>query len=145
MLASTNTMSKQSRADKLLMYSMGFPSIKDHHGNSIQEHTVSNTVMDMELEKADDMQNNEVVLQFMALSSVPQSETAHTVNNLKTVFFSFQFYKYPLVVTERLRLEDFSSGTNNDVLRKETFKIVCTIDDQGKSTGDRHLQLYVTF
>ncbi|CAH1775289.1 unnamed protein product [Owenia fusiformis] len=94
-----------SRAAYAKLYNAGFPPILDRNDEPpevVDPTDVATFVMGNE--EADDLQCNEITLQFLAFSKMLSSGDSPTGSKQGTVFFTFQFYKFPQVTTERLLL-----------------------------------------
>ncbi|XP_058530465.1 nephrocystin-4 isoform X2 [Ochotona princeps] len=92
-----------SRASLVLLQSAGFPEILDAHGHPAEAVSPEESVrVDTQKEEADCLRSNEVVLQFLALSRVAQDCPGTPWP--KTVYFTFQFYRFPTTTTPRLQL-----------------------------------------
>ncbi|XP_027699839.1 nephrocystin-4 isoform X2 [Vombatus ursinus] len=95
--------SKLSRASLVRLRTLGFPEILDH---SKQPAEVVDPAVPMNFnpqkEEADVLQSNEIILQFLAFSRA--SEDPRGMPWPKTVYFTFQFYRFPPVTTPRLQL-----------------------------------------
>lgn len=86
-----------SRAAYARLSSAGFPSIVDRHGNPpLVIDPKEEVPFNLENEEVDQLLGNEIIIQFLALSRCYN----------RTAFFSFQFYRFPQVTTERVYLKD---------------------------------------
>nr|KAF6506895.1 nephrocystin 4 [Rousettus aegyptiacus] len=95
--------SKLSRASMALLQSCGFPEILDAEKRPVEAVDPADAIQfDPQKEESDRLQSNEIVLQFLAFSRVPQDDQGAPW--LETVFFTFQFYRFPPVTTPRLQL-----------------------------------------
>ncbi|XP_068699711.1 nephrocystin-4-like [Montipora foliosa] len=89
-----------SRAAYARLASAGFPPIVDRRGNP--PHVIDpreELPISLDSEGKDQLLGNEIIIQFLALSRCYN----------RTAFFSFQFYRFPQVTTERLYLKDLAS------------------------------------
>uniref|UniRef100_UPI00398E988F nephrocystin-4 isoform X2 n=1 Tax=Pristiophorus japonicus TaxID=55135 RepID=UPI00398E988F len=89
-----------SRASLAQMHAFNFPEILDDNNELatvIEPDEFSN--FNLQQEKADYLQCNEIILQFLAFSRVPQDS-----NQPGSVYFTFQFYRFPPVTTQQLQL-----------------------------------------
>ncbi|XP_067873614.1 nephrocystin-4 isoform X2 [Heterodontus francisci] len=89
-----------SRAALAQMHAIGFPEILDDNNELatvIDPDELSN--FNLQKEKADHFQCNEIILQFLAFSRVPEGS-----NQPGSVYFTFQFYRFPPVTTQQLQL-----------------------------------------
>ncbi|XP_063710601.1 nephrocystin-4-like [Symsagittifera roscoffensis] len=104
-----------SRKSYAEIVSAGFPQPKDDFGNLPSVVGVDSLVkLDMKSEKNDPLVVNEIVIQFLAFSKSTQDLNSHQIGS---IFFTFQFYKFPQTVSERLKLTERSS-----ILSGESFK-----------------------
>ncbi|XP_064643236.1 nephrocystin-4-like isoform X3 [Lineus longissimus] len=95
-----------SRAAYARLYSVGFPTILDRGGEPPDVVDPSDHVTYRpEKEEYDQLQSNEVTLQFLAYSKM-FTPTASSSKAPGTIFFTFQFYRFPQVTSERLLLGD---------------------------------------
>ncbi|XP_071945028.1 nephrocystin-4-like [Antedon mediterranea] len=104
-----------SRAAYARLYAAGFPDIKDRHGQPPEvvdplDHVTFNPAK----ENADQLQCNEIIIQLLAFARVLQFPQVTQSNTPKTVFFTFQFYRYPQVTTARLQLGDVEGKLSAD-------------------------------
>ncbi|XP_067124554.1 nephrocystin-4-like isoform X2 [Centruroides vittatus] len=90
-----------SRATYSLLQAVGFPPIRDQQGKL--PHTVDSlNSTDFEKEIQDPYICNDIILQFLAYSCHLDSKRFFP----HVLFFTFQFYRFPPVQTERLLLEN---------------------------------------
>ncbi|XP_015192646.2 nephrocystin-4 isoform X1 [Lepisosteus oculatus] len=94
-----------SRGALALLHSVGFPDVRDCNSQVAEVVDPSDPVnFDPQREEADFFQYNEIILQFLAFSRVPEvgvkSDWPHSV------YFTFQLYRFPPVSTQRLQLLD---------------------------------------
>ncbi|XP_077007618.1 nephrocystin-4 isoform X2 [Tamandua tetradactyla] len=95
--------SKLSRAALVLLQSSGFPEILDANTQPAEAVDPTGPVtLNLQKEEADCLQGNEIVLQFLAFSRVSQDHRGTPWP--KTVYFTFQFYRFPPATTPRLQL-----------------------------------------
>ncbi|XP_078281703.1 nephrocystin-4 isoform X2 [Rhinoraja longicauda] len=89
-----------SRAALAQMQAFGFPEIRDDK-NELAAVIDSEKLpsMNLRMEEEDHLQCNEIILQFLAYSRVPW-ESDHP----RSVYFTFQFYRFPPVTTQQLQL-----------------------------------------
>ncbi|KAM9299299.1 LOW QUALITY PROTEIN: nephrocystin-4 [Gastrophryne carolinensis] len=110
-----STSSTLSRAALARLHSVGFPEILDCN-NEVAEvlDPASPINFNPQREEADYLQCNEIVLQFLAFSSV--QETHLSTNWPQTVYFTFQFYRFQPVTTPHLQLVQLHSagGSRNE-------------------------------
>ncbi|XP_044798847.1 nephrocystin-4 isoform X4 [Bubalus bubalis] len=111
-IAGTQTRSsggKLSRASLALLQSAGFPEILDANKQPAEAVSPTDPVkFSPQKEESDCLQGNEIVLQFLAFSRVPQDEQAAPWP--QTVYFTFQFYRFPPETTPRLRLVELADA-----------------------------------
>ncbi|XP_019367160.1 PREDICTED: nephrocystin-4 isoform X4 [Gavialis gangeticus] len=92
-----------TRASLARLHAAGFPEILDCNKEPAEVLDPAAPVnFDPQREEADFLQSNEIVLQFLAFSRTPQAGTEVTWP--KTVYFTFQFYRFSQVTTPRLQL-----------------------------------------
>ncbi|XP_033104596.1 nephrocystin-4-like isoform X2 [Anneissia japonica] len=104
-----------SRAAYARLYAAGFPEIKDRHGQPPEVvEPVDHVAFHPEKENADQLQCNEIIIQILAFGRVLQFQQAASGNTPKTVFFTFQFYRYPQVTTARMQLGDVEGKLSVD-------------------------------
>ncbi|GFR99485.1 nephrocystin-4, partial [Elysia marginata] len=93
-----------SRSAYARLYSAGFSPLRDRNGEPpevIDPH--SQHLINVAREQVDPLQANEVIFQFLAYSKEPASGGNGFVENqaqASTVYFTFQFYRFPQVTTE---------------------------------------------
>ncbi|KAK7093407.1 nephrocystin-4-like isoform X1 [Littorina saxatilis] len=102
-----------SRAAYARLYSAGFPPILDRNGEPPEVLDPALPVsVNLARENVDPLQANEVIFQFLAFSRLlPGRSTQSTPS---CVFFTFQFYRFPQVTTERLLLCKPDGQLSND-------------------------------
>ncbi|XP_038677694.1 nephrocystin-4 isoform X3 [Scyliorhinus canicula] len=117
-----------SRAALAQLHAVGFPEILDDN-NELATVIDSDELsrINLKREKADNLQCNEIILQFLAFSRV-------TAGNHQpgSVYFTFQFYRFPPVTTQQLKLmmmRNAEKGTS-----KSTPFILVPLNKNG--TGD---------
>ncbi|XP_022370202.1 nephrocystin-4 isoform X2 [Enhydra lutris kenyoni] len=95
--------SRLSRASMVLLQASGFPEILDANKQPAEAVDPADPVkFKLEKEEADRLQGNEIVLQFLAFSRA--SQDCQGAPWPKTVYFTFQFYRFPPETTPRLQL-----------------------------------------
>uniref|UniRef100_A0A7N5J907 Nephrocystin 4 n=1 Tax=Ailuropoda melanoleuca TaxID=9646 RepID=A0A7N5J907_AILME len=95
--------SKLSRASMVLLQASGFPEILDANKQPAEAVNPTDPVkFNPQKEASDYLQSNEIVLQFLAFSRM--SQDCQGAPWPKTVYFTFQFYRFPPVTTPRLQL-----------------------------------------
>ncbi|KAF6110355.1 nephrocystin 4 [Phyllostomus discolor] len=103
---------KLSRAALALLQASGFPEVLDARGQPVEAVDPAEPVnFDPQKEESDPLQSNEIVLQFLAFSRVPEADPGAPWPS--TVYFTFQFYRFPPATTLRLRLLELDgTGTS---------------------------------
>nr|XP_039329678.1 nephrocystin-4 isoform X7 [Saimiri boliviensis boliviensis] len=92
-----------SRASMVLLQSSGFPEILDANKQPAEVVNPAHPVtFNPQKEESDCLQSNEIVLQFLAFSRVAQD--CRGTSWPETVYFTFQFYRFPPAATPRLQL-----------------------------------------
>ncbi|XP_007940755.1 nephrocystin-4 [Orycteropus afer afer] len=92
-----------SRASVVLLQSSGFPEILDANKQPAEAVNPTDPVkFSPQKEESDCLQSNEIVLQFLAFSRVSQDHRGTPWP--KTVYFTFQLYRFPPTITPRLQL-----------------------------------------
>ncbi|XP_022454525.1 nephrocystin-4 isoform X3 [Delphinapterus leucas] len=104
---------KPSRASLALLRSAGFPEILDANKQPAEAVDPTDPVkFSPQKEESDCLQSNEIVLQFLAFSRVSQDDQAAPWP--QTVYFTFQFYRFPPETTPRLQLVELDeAGTSS--------------------------------
>ncbi|XP_005079320.1 LOW QUALITY PROTEIN: nephrocystin-4 [Mesocricetus auratus] len=113
--------SQLSRAAMVLLQSSGFPEILDASQQPVEAVNPEDPVrFNPQKEESDGLQGNEIVLQFLAFSRAAQDCPGAPWP--QTVYFTFQFYRFPPETTPRLQLVKLdgtgksSSGSLSHVL-----------------------------
>ncbi|NXA52003.1 NPHP4 protein, partial [Nothocercus julius] len=102
---SVSSSTVQSRASLACLRASGFPEILDCNKEPVEVGDPSDPgSFSSQLEEADVLQSNEIILQFLAFTRVLQNGVEAPWP--QTVFFTFQFYRFPAVTTVRLQLGD---------------------------------------
>ncbi|XP_021272984.1 nephrocystin-4 isoform X2 [Numida meleagris] len=92
-----------TRASLALLHASGFPEILDGNKEPVEvTEPLDPARFSPRLEEADALQSNEIILQFLAFSRASQDSMEGTWP--RTVFLTFQFYRFPPVTTPRLQL-----------------------------------------
>ncbi|KAM5140382.1 nephrocystin-4 [Mantella aurantiaca] len=123
-----STTSILSRAALARLHSVGFPEILDCNNEVAEVVDPSSPVnFNPQREEADYLQCNEIVLQFLAFSSIQQGN--FSMNWPQTLYFTFQFYRFQPVTTPRLQLvQVHSKGTS----RTETpARVIVSVNKDG--------------
>nr|XP_013806116.1 PREDICTED: nephrocystin-4 [Apteryx mantelli mantelli] len=128
-----------TRASLARLHASGFPEILDCNEEPVEIMDPAEPVhFSPQLEEADVLQSNEIILQFLAFSRVPQNGLEVTWP--KTVFFTFQFYRFPPVTTPRLQLVDM--GKEKAARSAVSPRVLVQINKDGTvSSGSPGLQL----
>ncbi|KAL4646096.1 nephrocystin-4 isoform X2 [Arapaima gigas] len=92
-----------SRSSMAHLYSAGFPDILDYDGQVAEVLDPKEAVnFNPQKEEVDVLRCNKLILQFLAFSRIPQE--GMDMDWPKTVYFTFQVYRFPPVRTQRLSL-----------------------------------------
>ncbi|KAM4758582.1 nephrocystin-4 isoform 2-T2 [Cyanocitta cristata] len=98
-----------SRASLARLHAAGFPDILDCNQEPVEiSEPVELGSFNLRLEEADPLQGNEIVLQFLAFGRDAQGSMEGPWP--RTVFLTFQFYRFPPVTTPRLQLVSTDRG-----------------------------------
>ncbi|XP_059230231.1 nephrocystin-4 isoform X8 [Mustela nigripes] len=131
--------SRLSRASMVLLQASGFPEIVDDNNQPAEAVDPADPVkFKLEKEEADGLQGNEIVLQFLAFSRA--SQDCQGAPWPKTVYFTFQFYRFPPETTPRLQLVglDETGRTRSGSL---SHLLVLTDKDGSSDAGSPGFQL----
>ncbi|XP_072587222.1 nephrocystin-4 isoform X10 [Vulpes vulpes] len=131
--------SKLSRASMVLLQACGFPEILDANKQPAEAVNPTDPVkFNPQKEESDCLQSNEIVLHFLAFSRV--SQDCQGAPWPKTVYFTFQFYRFPPVTTPRLQLIglDETGRTGSGSL---LYLLVLTDKDGSSDAGAPGFQL----
>ncbi|XP_072100875.1 nephrocystin-4 isoform X3 [Mobula birostris] len=101
-----------SRAALAQMHAFGFPEIRaDNNELAVVIDSDNLPGINLQMEEADHLQCNEIILQFLAFSRVPPES-----NHPRSVYFTFQFYRFSPVRTQQLQLMKMKGkGTSNSM------------------------------
>ncbi|XP_075803016.1 nephrocystin-4 [Microtus pennsylvanicus] len=100
---SRSSRSQLSRAAMALLQSSGFPEILDARQQPVEAVNPTDPVrFNPQKEESDCLRGNEIVLQFLAFSRAAQDCPGAPWP--QTVYFTFQFYRFPPETTPRLQL-----------------------------------------
>ncbi|XP_077747576.1 nephrocystin-4 isoform X3 [Canis aureus] len=131
--------SKLSRASMVLLQACGFPEILDANKQPAEAVNPTDPVkFNPQKEESDCLQSNEIVLHFLAFSRV--SQDCQGAPWPKTVYFTFQFYRFPPVTTPRLqliRLDETGRTGSGSLL----YLLVLTDKDGSSDAGTPGFQL----
>ncbi|NXC66290.1 NPHP4 protein, partial [Anhinga anhinga] len=98
-----------SRASLARLHAAGFPDILDRNQEPVEiSEPADPASFSLQLEEADPLQGNEIILQFLAFGRDAQDGTEGTWP--RTIFLTFQFYRFPPVTTPRLQLVSTDGG-----------------------------------
>ncbi|XP_074704268.1 nephrocystin-4 isoform X2 [Strix aluco] len=98
-----------SRASLARLHAAGFPEILDCNQEPVQiSEPPEPASFSPRLEEADPLQGNEIILQFLAFSRDTRDSMEGTWP--RTIFLTFQFYRFPPVTTPRLQLVSTAGG-----------------------------------
>lgn len=102
----TDSTRSLSRASYTRLYNAGFTSLLDRNGDPPEVIDPEKEVRMLHLSKQiqDPLSCNEIVFQFLAFSKLLDYSSTDVGKGPSTMFFTFQFYKYPPLTTERLLL-----------------------------------------
>ncbi|KAM9270222.1 LOW QUALITY PROTEIN: nephrocystin-4 [Morus bassanus] len=98
-----------SRASLARLHAAGFPEILDRNQEPVEiSEPADPASFSLQLEEADPLQGNEIILQFLAFGRGPRDGMEGTWPT--TIFLTFQFYRFPPVTTPRLQLLSADGG-----------------------------------
>ncbi|XP_071623016.1 nephrocystin-4 isoform X1 [Heliangelus exortis] len=98
-----------SRASLARLHTAGFPEILDRNQEQVEiSEPPDPGTFSLQLEEADPLQGNEIILQFLAFGRDARDSTEGTWPG--TIFLTFQFYRFPPVTTPRLQLVSTERG-----------------------------------
>ncbi|KAM6236267.1 nephrocystin-4 [Spheniscus humboldti] len=98
-----------SRASLARLHAAGFPEILDRNQEPVEiSQPVDPASFSLRLEEADPLQGNEIILQFLAVGRDARDSAEGMWP--RTVFLTFQFYRFPPVTTPRLQLVSTDGG-----------------------------------
>ncbi|XP_058711309.1 nephrocystin-4 isoform X3 [Poecile atricapillus] len=127
-----------SRAALARLHAAGFPDILDRNQEPVEiSEPVELGSFNLQLEEADPLQGNEIVLQFLAFDRDAQG----SVEGLwpRTVFLTFQFYRFPPVTTPRLQLVSTDGGLATGLA--VPAQLLFRVNEDGTLTKPPGLQL----
>ncbi|XP_066546868.1 nephrocystin-4 [Amia ocellicauda] len=128
-----------SRGSLAQLHSAGFPSILDCNNQAAEVLDPSEPVnFNPQIEEADYLQCNEIVLQFLAFTRIPQEGMQSDWPT--SIYFTFQLYRFPPVTTQRLMLLSTDKAPKTF---QDTAPCVLTLinKDGTVNTGSPGLQL----
>ncbi|KAK1159555.1 nephrocystin-4 isoform X1 [Acipenser oxyrinchus oxyrinchus] len=111
----SSTSSTVSRSSLVRLHSSGFPEIVDCNNQAAEVVDPADPVnFSPNREESDYLQCNEIILQFLAFTRTPQE--GMETDWLKSVYFTFQLYRFPPVTSQRLLLvnTDRSASRSRD-------------------------------
>ncbi|XP_075882230.1 nephrocystin-4 [Nelusetta ayraudi] len=131
--------SVSSRVSMAHLYSAGFPNIVDHRGEAAEVLDPTEPLpFDPQREESDPLQGNLLVLQFLAFSRAPSA--AVPPDWPASVYFTFQFYRFPPVTSQQLKLL-----TSDKIQQKCAGSLPCILasinTDGSVNSGSPGLQL----
>ncbi|NXW61333.1 NPHP4 protein, partial [Eurystomus gularis] len=98
-----------SRAFLARLHAAGFPEILDRNQLPVEiSEPMDPSSLSLRLEEDDPLQGNEIILQFLAFGRDGWDGMSGTWP--KTIFLTFQFYRFPPVTTPRLQLVSMDRG-----------------------------------
>ncbi|NWI68794.1 NPHP4 protein, partial [Todus mexicanus] len=98
-----------SRASLARLHSAGFPEILDRNQVPVEiSEPADPASLSLRLEEADPLQGNEIILQFLAFGRGARDGAEGMWP--RTIFLTFQFYRFPPVTTPRLQLVSTDKG-----------------------------------
>ncbi|XP_075577688.1 nephrocystin-4 [Pelecanus crispus] len=98
-----------SRASLARLHAAGFPEILDRNQEPVEiSEPADPASFSLRLEEADPLQGNEIILQFLAFGRDARDGMEGTWP--RTIFLTFQFYRFPPVTTPRLQLVSTDGG-----------------------------------
>ncbi|KAJ7306526.1 hypothetical protein JRQ81_009885 [Phrynocephalus forsythii] len=102
-----------TRASLARLHASGFPQLLDCNKEPVQlVDSEAPADYQPQREEADFLQSNEIVLQFLAFTRQHNQGRSTTETGPKTIYFTFQFYRFPPATTPRLQLVQVDvSGT----------------------------------
>ncbi|XP_059685860.1 nephrocystin-4 [Gavia stellata] len=128
-----------SRASLARLHAAGFPEILDHNQEPVEISELADPAsFSPQLEEADPLQGNEIILQFLAFGRDAQDGAEGTWP--RTIFLTFQFYRFPPVTTPRLQLVSTDGGPVAGPAVPAQF-LVRVNEDGTLGTGPPGLQL----
>ncbi|KAL8198609.1 UNVERIFIED_CONTAM: Nephrocystin-4 [Gekko kuhli] len=129
-----------TRASLARLRASGFPEILDCNKEPAQVVDPADPVdFNPQREEADFLQSNEIVLQFLAFTRTTQDGTTSVMWS-KTIYFTFQFYRFPPVTTPRLQL--LKADTSGTVPSGASSHVLVQINQDGTpNLGSRGLQV----
>ncbi|KAM9256435.1 nephrocystin-4 [Cariama cristata] len=128
-----------SRASLARLHAAGFPEILDHDQEPVEISEPGDPgSFNPQLEEADPLQGNEIILQFLAFGRDAQDNAEGMWP--RTIFLTFQFYRFPPVTTPRLQLVSTDKGPATRLAVPAPL-LVRVNKDGTLSTGPPGLQL----
>ncbi|RMB91669.1 hypothetical protein DUI87_31899 [Hirundo rustica rustica] len=127
-----------SRAALARLHAAGFPDILDRNQEPVEiSEPVELGTFNLRLEEADPLQGNEIVLQFLAFGRDAQGSMEGP--QPRTVFLTFQFYRFPPVTTPRLQLVSTDGGMATGLA--VPAQLLVRVNEDGTLTRPPGLQL----
>ncbi|XP_078498754.1 nephrocystin-4 isoform X2 [Lissotriton helveticus] len=107
-----STASILSRASLARFHTAGFPDILDCNNEVAEVADPADPVkFSPQIEEADHLQCNEIILQFLAYSRIPQE--GMPAQWPQSIYFTFQFYRFPPLTTQRLQLKKLDQSDSS--------------------------------
>ncbi|KAM7100294.1 nephrocystin-4 isoform 3-T5 [Molossus nigricans] len=130
-----------SRACLALLQSSGIPGILDASQQPVEAVSPADPVQfSPQKEEADCLQSSEIVLQFLAFSRVPQGDQETPWPS--TVYFTFQFYRFPPETTPRLQLLKLDKlGEPGETPSGALSHVLVPVSKDGADAGSPGFQL----
>ncbi|CAG01756.1 unnamed protein product, partial [Tetraodon nigroviridis] len=101
--------SVSSRSSLAHLYSAGFPPIVDSSGQVAEVLDPTEPLpFDLQCEETDFLQDNLLVFQFLAFTRTPEAGVSRDWP--ENIYFTFQFYRFPPVTSQQLRLLTSDKG-----------------------------------
>lgn len=101
--------SVSSRSSLAHLYSAGFPPIVDSNNQVADVLDPTEPVpFDLQCEETDFLQDNLLVFQFLAFTRIPEADVNRDWP--ENIYFTFQFYRFPPVTSQQLRLLTSDKG-----------------------------------
>uniref|UniRef100_H2ZKT5 Nephrocystin-4 n=1 Tax=Ciona savignyi TaxID=51511 RepID=H2ZKT5_CIOSA len=109
-----------TRATYARLYASGFPEILDRGNSPAEVVDASDSMFRVDLNKdiTDILQTNEIVIQFLAFSHPIAESHESPAPPVRSLFFSFQFYRFHSVSTQRMSLVTKTDPQAPCILRK---------------------------
>ncbi|KAF7255332.1 hypothetical protein EG68_08220 [Paragonimus skrjabini miyazakii] len=135
-----------SRAAYARLYSAGVPEIKADNGEpaqivSPQEDVDPVKIFSYKKEAVDGLCVNEIVLQFLAYSTVQTSP--NNVQAPEEIYFTFQFYRFPQITTEKVKCgKELNDYPDMEGLHCRMLERITTVENETVSKTSGGLLCY---